>query len=78
MNVINDMNSLYVLLFLLLTVSVSGIFLISPAFAEEHTVRIPLSAASPSCANDDTCYVTSEVIINEGHKVEWINDDSNG
>ena len=48
------------------------------AFAEddEQTVRIPVGAASPSCANDDTCYVPSKITINEGQEVEWINDDS--
>ena len=49
----------------------------SPVFAdEEQTVRIPMGAASPSCANDDTCYVPSKIAVNEGQEVEWINDDS--
>ena len=49
----------------------------SPVFAEEEqTVRIPVGAALPSCANDDTCYVPSEITINEGHEVEWINEDT--
>ena len=70
------MNSSSVLL-MIIAISISGVFLISPVFAdEEHTVRIPMGAASPSCANDDTCYVPSKVTINEGHEVEWINDDS--
>ncbi len=71
-------NSSSVLLFLILSVSLSGILLITPAFAEEgeQTVRIPIGAASPSCANDDTCYVPSKITINEGREVEWINDDT--
>ena len=71
-------NSSSVLLFLLLSVSVSGILLITPAFAEEgeQTVKIPIGAASPSCANDDTCYVPSKITINESHEVEWINEDT--
>ena len=69
------MNSSSVLLFLLLTVSIVGIFSIPSVFAEEQTVRIPVGAASHSCANDDSCYVPSKIIINEGHEVEWINDD---
>ena len=49
----------------------------SPVFAEEEQiVRIPFGAASPSCASDDTCYVPSEIDINEGYEVEWINEDS--
>ena len=65
-----------VLLFLLLTVSVVGLFSVPSVFAEEQTVRIPVGAASPSCANDDTCYVPSKITINEGNEVEWINEDS--
>ena len=62
---------------MLVAVSISGIFLMSPVFADdEQTVRIPLGAVSPSCANDDSCYVPNKITINEGHKVEWINDDS--
>ena len=62
---------------MIVAVSISGVFLLSPAFAdEEQTVRIPLGAVSPSCANDDSCYVPSKVTINEGHEVEWINEDS--
>lgn len=78
MAVTSVVNSLSVLLFLILAVSVSGIFLASPSFADEgeHTVRIPVGAASPSCANDDTCYVPSSITINEGHEIEWINDDN--
>jgi len=66
-----------ILLFLLLAASVSSVFLTS-AFAEEweHTVRIPLGAASPSCANDDSCYVPSKIMINEGNEIEWINEDT--
>ncbi len=45
-------------------------------FAEEQTVRIPTGAASPSCTNDDSCYVPSKIIINEGNEVEWMNEDS--
>lgn len=71
------MNSSSVLLFLLLTVSVAGLFSMPSVFAEEEqTVRIPVGAASPSCADDDSCYVPSKININEGYEVKWINDDS--
>lgn len=70
-----SVNSLSVLLFLLLTVNIVVIFSIPSVFAEEQTVMIPIGAASPSCANDDSCYVPSKITINEGHEVEWINDD---
>ena len=64
------------ILFLLLTVSIVGIFSSPSVFAEEQTVRIPIGASLPSCADDDTCYVPSEIQINEGNRVEWVNDDS--
>ena len=70
------MNSSVLLLFLL-TVSIAGIFSLPSVFAEEdQTVRIPIGASLPSCADDDTCYVPSEIQINEGNRVEWVNDDS--
>ena len=76
MRVVSNVNSSSVLLFLLLTVSVAGIFSMPSVFAEEQTVRIPIGAASPSCADDDSCYVPSKITINEGYEVKWINDDS--
>ena len=70
-------NSSSVVLFLLLAVSVVGLFSMPSVFAEaEQTVRIPVGAASPSCADDDSCYVPSKIQINEGYEVKWINDDS--
>jgi len=72
----SNVSSSSVLLFLLLTVSVAGIFSIPSVFAEEQTVRIPIGAASPSCADDDSCYVSSKIRTNEGYEVKWINDDS--
>ena len=77
MNEIHAMILSYVVLLLLFATSMSGVFL-TTVFAEEgeHTVRIPVGAASPSCANDDTCYVPSTIRINEGHEIEWVNEDS--
>ena len=76
MCLISIVNFSSILLFLLLTVSVVGIFSIPSVFAEEQTVRIPIGAASPSCANDDSCYVPNKITINEDNEVEWINEDS--
>ena len=71
------MNSLSVMLFLLLTVSIAGFFSLPSVFAEaEQTVRIPIGAFSPSCVDDDSCYIPSKIRINEGYEVKWINDDS--
>jgi len=75
-NLISNVNSSSILLFLLLTVSVAGVFSMPLVFAEEQTVRIPIGAASPSCVDDDSCYVPSKIRINEGNEVKWINDDS--
>ena len=76
-DLITGVSSSSALMLLLLTASVVGIFSLPSVFAEEEqTVRIPVGASSPSCANNDTCYVPSAIQINEGSRVEWVNDDS--
>ena len=65
------MNFSSIVFFLLLAVSVAGLFSMPSVFAEEEqTVRIPAGAASPSCADDDSCYVPSKILINEGYEVK--------
>jgi len=45
------------------------------AFAET-AVTIPNGAADPSCADDDSCFLPSQVTVGVGEIVSWSNDDS--
>ena len=63
----------------ILIISISfliGITTVDESFAAKSEVSIPQGAATPGCETTDSCYSPSNVSINKGDRVVWINNDS--
>jgi len=43
----------------------------------EHVdVVMPTKVSRPGCENDDICYIPSEITVEKGQQVTWMNEDS--
>lgn len=49
---------------------------ITPVAVPESDVVIPMSASRPGCDKTDWCYTPSEITVDVGKTVTWLNDDS--
>lgn len=43
---------------------------------EKSDIVIPMSASRPGCEKTNLCYTPSEITVNSGKTITWINDDS--
>ena len=42
----------------------------------ESDVIMPSKVSRPGCEDDDRCYIPSEIFIEKGKQVTWVNEDS--
>ena len=42
----------------------------------ESDVIIPTKVSRPGCEEDDKCYIPSQIVVEKGHEVTWMNEDS--
>jgi plastocyanin len=43
---------------------------------DQHTVLITVSSSRPGCESTNTCYVPTEITVDSGEAITWINEDS--
>ena len=46
------------------------------SMADQHTILITVSSSRPGCEKTSTCYVPSEITVNSGKAITWVNEDS--
>ena len=54
--------------------SVKEVFEIEPSINGD--IIMPTKVSRPGCEQEDRCYVPSQIIIEKGNQVTWVNEDS--
>jgi plastocyanin len=49
---------------------------VEPNIIVEADIIMPSKVSRPGCEDDDRCYIPSNIVIEKGKQVTWVNEDS--